>query len=379
MVDKNYCMSSYLAFRFIEDENINFYDGLNHKVYKANNKKYGCKDWKDIDRAIRDILDKEYMPNKTAILLSGGMDSAILASYMPEGTKAYTFKCISENAIDETKRAKLYAEKYKLDHEIIEIRWEDYLELIPILLKYDGVPFHSIEPQLLKAAYKAKNEGIEKIITGASSDLIFGGMDKLLSKDWTFDEFVNRYTFVNPDLVLKDSVSVLDTYERYKKGNHIDFLKFMNEISLLELNTSYFNAFNCAGIDYVDPYSYMYMTEPLDLYKVRSGHSKYLIRDLFSNRYQGIEVPEKIPLPRSVNDWLKNWEGPKRKEFREDININDFTGDQKWLMYCLEYFLNLFEDKTRQDKTRQDKTRQVINILFIIILLYIKKSTFIKK
>lgn len=31
MVDKKYCMSSYMAFRYIEDANKNFYEGGHHK------------------------------------------------------------------------------------------------------------------------------------------------------------------------------------------------------------------------------------------------------------------------------------------------------------------------------------------------------------
>ena len=31
MTDKDYCMSSYLAFRYIEDDNKDFYDGMKHK------------------------------------------------------------------------------------------------------------------------------------------------------------------------------------------------------------------------------------------------------------------------------------------------------------------------------------------------------------
>lgn len=30
MVDKNFCMSSYLAFRYIEKDGYEFYDGLKH-------------------------------------------------------------------------------------------------------------------------------------------------------------------------------------------------------------------------------------------------------------------------------------------------------------------------------------------------------------
>lgn len=113
----------------------------------------------DIEKAIKEIVEREYIPNKTAILLSGGMDSAILASYMPKGTKAYTLKCISYNAIDETNQAKKYTEKYDLEHKIIEITWDDYLNLTPKLMKYDGVSIHSIEPQLLKAANMLKKQG----------------------------------------------------------------------------------------------------------------------------------------------------------------------------------------------------------------------------
>lgn len=345
MIDKNYCMSSYLTFRFIEDENINFFENMSHKIYKPKNRKYGCSNYLDIEKAIKEIVEREYIPNKTAILLSGGMDSAILASYMPKGTKAYTLKCISDNAIDETNQAKKYTEKYDLEHKIIEITWDDYLNLTPKLMKYDGVPIHSIEPQLLKAAIKSKEDGIEKLIIGESADLVFGGMDKLLSKDWLFDEFVDRYTFVNPEEVLNEYISMIYIYERYRINyNKIDFLKFMDEIFSIESSTSYMHAFGYANIKYIDPYSYMFMKEPLDLHKIRSGQSKYLIRELFKKRYPEIEIPEKIPLPRSVNDWLKNWEGPKRKEFKDDININNFTGDQKWLIFCLELFLNLYDE-----------------------------------
>ena len=35
MINKNYCMSHYLAFRYIADENMNFYEGLKHEVYKG--------------------------------------------------------------------------------------------------------------------------------------------------------------------------------------------------------------------------------------------------------------------------------------------------------------------------------------------------------
>lgn len=344
MIDKNLCMSHYLAFRFIKDENINFYEGLKHNVYKGHNKNEITlvKTIEDIEKVIKRKISEFYIPNKTAILLSGGMDSAILASYMPKGTKAYTFHCIAEGAIDERAQAKKYCDAYGLEQEIIEMNWSDFEELTPEILKADGVPFHSIEVQLLKAAKYAKSQGIERIIIGESSDLIYGGMDKLIGKDWDFDEFYNRYNFVEPSLVLKNPISVKDVYEKYRlQNNKIDFMTFMDDVFSIESSTSYMHAFKIAGIDYLDPYSYTKMALPLDLNRVRNGEPKYMIRELFASRYPGIPIPTKIPMPRATNQWLKDYK-VSRPEFIPNCTEN-MTGDQKWLCWCLEQFLNMFE------------------------------------
>lgn len=344
MTDKLYCMSHYLAFRFIKDENINFFDGLSHTVFKPRDEKEitPVSTIDEMDSIIRAKINEFYVPNKTAILLSGGIDSAILASYLPEGTKAYTFKCIANGAIDETAQARKYCDAYKLDHEIIEMHWSDFEELTPEILKADGVPFHSIEVQLLKAAKYAKSQGIERFIIGESADLIFGGMDKLIGRDWNFEEFYNRYNFVEPSKALKNPISVKDVYEKYRLPNDkIDFLTFMDEIFSIESSTSYMHAFKIAGIKYLDPYTFMKMAFPLDLSRIRNGEPKYMVRELFAKRYPNIEIPTKIPMPRATNQWLENYK-PTRSEFVENCAEN-MTGDQKWLCWCLEQFLNMHD------------------------------------
>ena len=246
MINKEYCMSHFLAFRFIKDESTNFYDGLSHTVFTPRDEKEVTPVYTidDMDKIIRKKIEEFYIPNKTAILLSGGVDSAILASYLPKGTKAYTFHCVAEGAIDERAQAKKYCDAYGLDQEIIEMNWSDFEELTPEILKADGVPFHSIEVQLLKAAKHAKAQGIERIIIGDAADYIFGGMDRILSKDWSFDEFYNRFNYINPEEVLKDGQSVRDVYEPYRIGNDgIDFQKMMTDVMDIESDTSYMHAF----------------------------------------------------------------------------------------------------------------------------------------
>lgn len=342
--DKIYCMSHYLAFRFIKDENINFYDGLKHTVFKPRDTKEVIPVYTtdDMDQVFQEKINKFFIPNKTAILLSGGMDSAILASYLPKGTKAYTFHCVADGAIDERAQSKKYCDTYGLDQEIIEMKWDDFEKLTPEILKQDGVPFHSIEVQLLKAAKHAKSQGIDRLIIGESADLVYGGMDKLIGKDWDFDEFYHRYNFVEPSSALKNYVSVKDVYEKYRlPGNKIDFLKFMDEVFAIESSTSYMHAFNIAGMEYLDPYSFTKMALPLDLHRVRNGEPKYMIRELFAKKYPHIPVPNKIPMPRATTQWLKDYK-TSRPEFIPGCTQN-MTGDQKWLCWCLEQFLNAHE------------------------------------
>lgn len=117
---------------------------------------------------------------------------------------------------------------------------------------------------------------------------------------------------------------------------------FLDANSSVETELSFQNAFEVAGLDYIDTYSCMKMGQ-LELDKIRGGLSKYLIRELFAKKYPEYKVQEKIPMPRPVNEYFKNWRGPSRKEFRNDIDMSTLTGNQKWQLYSLARFLNIFE------------------------------------
>lgn len=344
MVDKNYCMSSYLAFRYIEDDDKNFYEELHHSNIPlvSDKEKILVKTSEDIGHEIERQI-KNLKKKKLGVLLSGGMDSAICASYMG-GFHAYTFRFLNgEFQKEELERAEYYAKQSGLYLHYVDIDWhtiENYLD--PVILG-KGAPVHSIEPQILQAALQAKKDGIEEMVVGESADLIFGGMDLLLSKDWNFNEFKERYTFISPKSVLNDPVDISYLYERYRIGEKIDFLKFMDNVFSVESSSSYWNAFSVAGMPYIDPYAHLKMADELDLSRVRNGEPKYLIRELMRTRYPDIEVPNKIPMPRPVDFYFADWDGPKRHEFKKDIDMSQFSGNQKWQLYCLEHFLNMYE------------------------------------
>lgn len=344
MVDKDFCLSSYMAFRYVWKKEVNFAEGLTHELFCpiAETERTKVASAEEIDSEIQKQFDKLYEKYRNiGILLSGGMDSAILAAYLKKGSHAYTFTASGTQVFDkDVERAAAYCNKYGLNHHLVEIDFEDYKSFTPIVTKRKGAPVHSIEPQIYKAATMAKADGVELIIVGESADLIFGGMDQLLSKDWRFDEFVKRYTFLEPDKVLTTPTDTNELFEKYRKGEYIDLLTFMDEVFSIESSSSYLNAFGAAEMPYYDPYARLIMRDDLDLQRVRNGEPKYLVRELYALKYPEREIPDKIPMPRPVDKIFKEWEGPKRAEFRKDIPMQQLTGNQKWQLWCAEQFLN---------------------------------------
>lgn len=344
--DKDYCCSSYLTFRYIAKEGVNFFEGLDY--VKSNSvlreeDAYPVKNVNEIDEALQEIT-ANYDKSKTGILLSGGMDSANLASYMPD-CHAYTFRFLNGRfQQEELARAEAYAKEYGLKLHYVDINWDTCKSYMPKILKFNQAPIHSIVPQVVQALEQAKKDGIEVMVSGLAADSRFGGLDKILSKDWEYREFIDWFTYCRPEVILKKPINMDHVFEEFKTVNGgIDITRFIAENVDVESDNSFELMSQIAQMPIIDPYFVMRLTEPLDLERIRSGESKYLIRDLFRMRYPNIQVPNKVPMPRPVDFYFKDWRGPIRSEFRDDIDMSKLTGNQKWQLWCLEEFLNLYD------------------------------------
>lgn len=344
MNNKQFCMSSYLMYRYVYDIDASFQEDVKCKQVDLGFERLPVKDKKSLYEALKVFVEDACKDKKAALALSGGIDSAILAKMVPAGTKAYTFRCVVPGieVTDESVPARRWAEINNLDHEIIDIYWEDILPAADSCMIHKGAPIHSIEAQIYIAAKRAVAEGKTKFILGENADIIYGGMNGLLAKDWLFSEFVDRYTYVMPYKVLRDPLMLLEPYKGFEVDGHIDGHDFINKYFRQEALGTYTNACETAGIEFVGPYSKTYMDCPIDYQRIRSGDTKYIIRDLFKELYPGFEMPAKIPMPRPVNEWFAKWKGPTRPEFIPHCTDN-MTGDQKWMVWCLERYLNLIE------------------------------------
>lgn len=344
MTDKKYCMSSFLMYRTIADDTKCFKEGWKPNLFHVDFDKKPIHTSFELEAALKEQMEDWTADGRAALALSGGIDSAILAKYMPKGSQAYTFQCVvpGMDVVNEVPQARRYAKECGLRHKVIDIYWEDMEQYTPVLMRHKGCPIHSIEVQIYKAALQAKKDGFERLIFGESSDVNYGGLSNLLSKDWTYGEFVDRFSYVKPYYVLKDGCLIEEPYKRFEVNGYIDVHELLRKFEIVQSMGSYTNACQTAGIAMETPYVHTEMAEPLDYARVRSGENKYLVRELFNRLYEGFSIPDKLPMPRAVNEWLADWEGPKREEFYPNC-VEPLTGDQKWLVYALEKFLDMLD------------------------------------
>lgn len=350
VIDKRYCMSSFLMYRTIADKTKCFSQNIVPNIPNMNFKRDPISNSTELYNKLKQEVVDATKDGKAALALSGGIDSAILAKFMPKGSVAYTFKCVvpGKEVIDETKSAAKYAEECGLVHRVIEIYWEDFEKFSPMLMKHKGAPVHSIEIQIYKASLQAKRDGFERLIYGESADSAFGGLSNILSKEWRIGEFIERYQYVEPFKVLKDPIMVLEPIKTHEKDGYVDPHEFISTEFFRESIASYINASESADIDVVLPYAKCVMSQSIDYTRIRKGENKYLVREVFNRLYPNFVVPPKTPMPRPTNEWLKHWGGPKRPEFWPHCT-DLMSGDSKWLVWILEYFLNMIDESVKKE------------------------------
>ena len=342
--DYDFCISSYLAFRYVAKPGIAWKEGIVPEFPNVKTQgRYKVKNSADVLERLRQIIQHASKMEELGILLSAGIDSATIAAMLPRGSHAYTIRFMAKDAINEAPQAQRVAEKLGLKHSVVTVTWKDYTDSMDILMKRKKAPLHPAEVGLYKAACIAHKDGINTLLVGNGADTTFGGMDKLLSKDWTFDEFVARYTFLNPPDAVKRPVSVCDIYKpfRWRDGfNVVGFLKVVHGLGIFQM---FENAIHAAGCSLLAPFEELALDVPLDLPRIRAGEPKYILNDVFRAVLPNFEISAKIPFARPMKQWLIDWSGPRRLEFLESLSITGLNGEQKWQLYCLEKFLNMLE------------------------------------
>ncbi len=276
------------------------------------------------------------------LLLSGGIDSALLAAFVAPGTPCFTIAFDVPGAIDESTAAAAYATRWGHPHHVIRVRWQDYLAEADALMVRKRSPLHAIEVPLYLAARAARAAGVHTLLVGNGADSNFGGLDKLLAVDWSFDDFVRRYCFADPARVLAEPCDVTPWFAPYRTATGVDVQAFLHEVHGQGIVQSFETAIGAAGVEVIAPYETLCHRGPLDLDRIRAGEPKYLVQEAFRRTYGAGHAPTKIPFARPTDIWLADWTGPApRPELRRGLDLRDAGGEERWLVWCLDRFLTL--------------------------------------
>jgi asparagine synthase (glutamine-hydrolysing) len=128
-----------------------------------------------IEKSIRDSIQEKFRTGvkRISIALSGGVDSALMLaifhSLFPD-TRIHAISIRFANSIDETPVAAKIAEKFNVDHHIVEI--ENYISELPKAISIIGMPFWDLHWYHVIKKAKEFSDGI---LSGDGGDEIFGG------------------------------------------------------------------------------------------------------------------------------------------------------------------------------------------------------------
>ncbi len=331
-------MSHYLGLRHLPSADLNWVSGVAPTPVTPTQGRIKVTGSDDIVDALESIVRAE---SGLGLLLSGGIDSAILAALVPPNTPCFTIVFDAPGALDESVAAAAYAARWGHPHTVVRVRWHDYVAGVVALFTAKNSPLHAIEVPLHLAAREAKRHGVKRLLVGNGADSNFGGMDKLLSVDWSFEDFMARYLFADPATLLVDPVDLTHVFEPYRAGDGVDVARFLHEVHGPGISAAFDNAISVAGLCVSSPYEQLILDAPLDLERIRAGEPKYLLQEAFRLLYDTDEVPPKVPFARPMDIWLRGWDGPKnRPEFAFDASValRDASGEARWLTWCLAAF-----------------------------------------
>lgn len=332
------------------------YRSFPHKITPFSEKKHFGVDKSVVKISNEDNLNQYldcYFKNidfsKTGIMLSGGIDSSLLASYMPRGCYAFTIAYPEMRNKDEVKRARQFANQFGLNLVIVEVTFDDVLRFHDELVINKGQPLSSIEIGIYKMCLEAKKHNLSTLITGMGADGVFGGTFYLMSRDWTNEEFVKRFSYIEPKIVMKEPVDSLEFFEMYYGTPYFNMFGFLDDVESEYTVTYFANPCDLAGIKLLAPFESCVRDFELDRVGILNGQEKIILRKLFKIKtgfeFKGI----KKAFPRPTEFWEHLYSKKLDVMFYSDSYDRLSNSEQKWILFTTNRFVEIYKNTSAQN------------------------------
>jgi asparagine synthetase B (glutamine-hydrolysing) len=132
---------------------------------------------KEIDNSL-EAATADFRGSEYALLFSGGVDSTILATYLPDSL--FTTNAINSPELSqELDYAKSAARLMGKEIQINEFQEDDYLRRLTEIIDRTAMPSHFPQTVILSEAFKTQSPGF---VTGEYADALFGGFPKAIAR-----------------------------------------------------------------------------------------------------------------------------------------------------------------------------------------------------
>ncbi|QWT85067.1 asparagine synthase (glutamine-hydrolyzing) [Chryseobacterium sp. PCH239] len=161
---------------------------------------------KRIDELLSESISEQlYADVPVAVMMSGGIDSTLIASksrYFSANVNTYTISYpFSE---EEVHNASLAARHFGISHEIKKVNDEEALEDLKENIQHFEEPYSSFEV-LINAAKYAHNQNFKVVLSGNGADELFAGYSHTLKLNrWLL---MRNFNFIGPLIFTKDKFS----------------------------------------------------------------------------------------------------------------------------------------------------------------------------
>ncbi len=159
-----------------------------------------------IDKLLSESISEQlYADVPVAVMMSGGIDSTLIASKSKSfnaNVNTYTISYLFSE--EEVKNASVAARHFGVSHDIKKISDEEALENLTENIQHFEEPYSSFEV-LINAAKYAHNKDIKVVLSGNGADELFAGYSHTLKLNrWLL---MRNFNFISPLIFTKDKSS----------------------------------------------------------------------------------------------------------------------------------------------------------------------------
>lgn len=175
----------------------------------------------EVDKLLEKSVEKRLVSDvPVGILLSGGLDSSAIVSYMSRKTdKIKTFSVSFPDGLDESKYSRIVSEKFNTDHKEIVLDSET-LSYLPKVVWHMDEPIS--DPAALPTYLLSKqvSKSVKVALSGEGGDEVFGGYDTINRLD-LLKKIQNRRSLIKN--LSSRALDFLSKFNKYPKKQILNF------------------------------------------------------------------------------------------------------------------------------------------------------------